>query len=95
MVVINPTMWSVGFQNWFTGETWTSLKIPRLAEQNLLGLLMGVWKTRTPIQIVDSKGWAHERGKKIPSGQEVCLCCILARNLALFCPCSENSRVVE
>lgn len=27
---------------------------------------------RTPIQIVDSKGLAHERGeKKIPSGQEV------------------------
>lgn len=48
-----------------------SLKIPRLAKQNLLGLLMGVWERRTPIQIVDGKGQAHERAKKIPSGQEV------------------------
>lgn len=95
MVVINPTMWSVGFQNWFTGETWTSLKIPRLAEQNLLGLLMGVWKMRTPIQIVDSKGLAHERGKKrFPLGKRLFML-HSGKNLALFCPCSENSRVVE
>lgn len=26
---------------------------------------------RAPIQIVDGKGQAHERDKKIPSGQEV------------------------
>lgn len=48
-----------------------SLKIPRLAKQNLVGFLTGVWKMRAPIQIVDGKGQAHERDKKIPSGQEV------------------------
>lgn len=71
VVVINLTMWFVGLQNWFIGEMRTSLKIPRLAKQNLLGLLMGVWERRTPVQIVDGKGQAHEREKKIPSGQEV------------------------
>lgn len=70
--MINLTMWFVGLWNWFTGEMWTSLKIPKLAKQNLLGLLMGAWERRTPIQIVDGKGQAHERGKKrFPLGKRL------------------------
>lgn len=71
-----------------------SQRAPRMVKQNLLGHSGGSLED----QSTDKKMWMvkvrlmrFQREKdSIGNLARGCLCCVLARDLAMFCPCSEN-----